>query len=381
MQDRLLAVAAGLSDADLLRRVVVLAGRERGTTVELVAHLAELDARRLYRGEGFGSLFSYCTGALRLAEHAAYNRIEAARASRRVPAILDLLADGSLNLSTVRLLAPHMRPDSFESLVSMAKGKSKREVETLVARLAPRPDVAASVRRLPAPVASAAVPPPVPPGAPQPAVPTAAASAIREAVTDEPATRPAQRAVVTPLAPERYRVQFTVGEATHEKLRRVQDLLRREIPDGDPGAIFDRALTLLLEGVARKKVALTSRPRPGRAAATRSRHIPARVRRAVWLRDGGRCAFVASAGRRCGERAFLEFHHREPYAIGGEATVANISLRCRQHNHYEGELAFGTRVRGVGVEPAGSPQRVRVPAEFRTEAIRPNSPRGELDTP
>ena len=83
MQDKLLAVAARLSDADLLRRVVVLATREREATVELVAHLAELDARRLYAGEGFGSLFSYCTGALRLSEHAAYNRIEAARASRR----------------------------------------------------------------------------------------------------------------------------------------------------------------------------------------------------------------------------------------------------------------------------------------------------------
>jgi 5-methylcytosine-specific restriction endonuclease McrA len=180
--------------------------------------------------------------------------------------------------------------------------------------------------------------------------------------------RPAHRAVVTPLAPERYRVQFTVGEATHEKLRRVQDLLRREIPDGDPGAIFDRALTLLLEDVARKKVALTSQPRNGQAAATRSRQIPARVKRAVWLRDGGRCAFVASAGRRCNERAFLEFHHREPYAVGGEATVANISLRCRQHNAYEGERVFGTRVGGP------------VPAEFRAPAARSNSPRGELDT-
>ena len=448
MQDRLLAVAARLSDADLLRRVVVLATREREATVELVAHLAELDARRLYVGEGFGSLFSYCTGALRLAEHAAYNRIEAARASRRVPAILDLLADGSLNLSTVRLLAPHLRPDNFDSLVSMAKGRSKREVEALVARLAPRPDVAASVRRLPAPVQSAAAPPPlqsarVPPAAPsagvrppvppeeaQPAVlTTAAASATREAITGEPGNtapgsapagglvdlpsppavsanlhpqdaenpraipsanraasapeRPAQRAVVTPLAPERYRVQFTVGEATHDKLRRVQDLLRREIPDGDPGEIFDRALTLLLEDVARKKVALTPQPRIGRAATTRSRrsrHIPARVKRAVWLRDGGRCAFVASAGRRCNERAFLEFHHREPYAIGGEATVMNIALRCRRHNAYEGELAFGARVPAVGGEPGRRPQCIRVPAEVSAEAISLNSPRGELGT-
>src|SRR6266849_5231293 len=135
----LLAMAARLSDADLLRRAVVLAGREREATVELVGHLAELDARRLHLAEGYGSLFAYCMGVLRLAEHAAYNRIEAARLSLHFPAILDLLTDGSLNLSTTRLLAPHLRPDNFDRLVAQARGRSKREVETLVARLAPRP--------------------------------------------------------------------------------------------------------------------------------------------------------------------------------------------------------------------------------------------------
>jgi hypothetical protein len=80
------------------------------------------------------------------------------------------------------------------------------------------------------------------------------------------------------------------------------------------------------------------------------------VKRAVWLRDGGRCAFVAAHGRRCTGRVLLEFHHREPYAIGGEATVANISLRCKAHNLYEAELAFGPRV----------------------ALSRLNSPRGEL---
>ncbi len=324
----LLSMAARLSDAELLRRVVVLAGREREATVELVGHLAELDARRLHLAEGYGSLFAYCTGALGLAEHAAYNRIEAARLSRRFPAILELLTDGSLNLSTTRLLAPHLRLDNFDELVALARGRSKREVETLVASLAPRPDVAASVRRLPAP-------PPVVPDSRGP-FPTQIAAVAPE--------RPAQRPLIAPLAPERYRVQFTVGAATHEKLRRAQDLLRREIPDGDPGAIFDRALTLLLEDVARKKLAAAVEPRQGQGAGSRSRHIPARVKRAVWLRDGGRCAFVATHGRRCTGRVLLEFHHREPYGIGGEATVANISLRCKAHNLYESELAFGPRM-------------------------------------
>jgi len=45
---RFVSAAARLSDPDLLRRVTLLAGAERETTVDLVAHLAELDARRLY---------------------------------------------------------------------------------------------------------------------------------------------------------------------------------------------------------------------------------------------------------------------------------------------------------------------------------------------
>jgi hypothetical protein len=385
---RVLSRAAGLSDAELLRRVVVLAGCEREATVELVGHLAELDARKLHLAEGYGSLFAYCTGALRLAEHAAYNRIEAARLARRFPAILDLLADGSMNLSTARLLSPHLRPDNFETLVARARGRSKREVEALVARLLPRPDVAASVRRLPA--RAPAVPVPAPPGPLATVTPTGLAmepeaganlpppeapdsrgripSGIAAAAPERPTHRPA----LTPLAPERYRVQFTIGAATHEKLRRAQELLRREIPDGDPGALFDRALTLFLEDVARKKLAVTEKARPRPSTRARSRRIPAPVKRAVCLRDRGRCAFVAANGRRCTERVFLEFHHREPYAIGGEATVANISLRCRAHNVYEAELAFGP---GVSAKPLLPVPVVReTPAPYVARIAGPAAP-------
>jgi hypothetical protein len=385
---RVLSRAAGLSDAELVRRVVLLAGREREATVELVGHLAELDARKLHLAEGYGSLFAYCTGALRLAEHAAYNRIEAARLARRFPAILDLLADGSMNLSTARLLSPHLRPDNFETLVAQARGRSKREVEALLARLVPRPDVAASVRRLPA--RAPAVPVPVPPGPLATVTPTGIAvepeaganlpppdapesqglfpSGFAAAAPERPTHRPA----LTPLAPERYRVQFTIGAATHEKLRRAQELLRREIPDGDPGAIFDRALTLLLEDVARKKLAVTEKARPRPSTRARSRHIPAPVKRAVWLRDRGRCAFVAANGRRCTERVFLEFHHREPYAIGGEATVANISLRCRAHNMYEAELAFGPGVSAMPLLPV--PLVRETPAPYAARIVGPAAP-------
>jgi hypothetical protein len=89
-----LSSIAELSDHALLERVGRLAARERQATAALVAHLAEMEARRLHLKEGFSSLFSYCTEALHLSEQAAYSRIEAARAARRFPSILARLADG-----------------------------------------------------------------------------------------------------------------------------------------------------------------------------------------------------------------------------------------------------------------------------------------------
>jgi hypothetical protein len=154
--------------------------------------------------------------------------------------------------------------------------------------------------------------------------------------------RPARRAEVKPLAPERYRVQFTIGEETEKKLRRLQELLRREIPDGDPAVIFDRAVTLLLETVEARKLGMTAKPQAARALEPGSRHVPADTRRQVVPRDGARCTFVGAGGRRCTARAYLEFHHAGvPFAQGGGPGPGNIALHCRAHNAYEGMRVFG----------------------------------------
>ena len=150
MMTNILVTASALSDQDLLARLEVLAGKERESLVELVAHLAALDSRpSLFAAQGISSLFTYCTQALRLSEDAACNRIEAARACRRFPLILDLLASGSLTLASVRLLAKHLTPENHQSVLAKARDRSRREIEVLVAELAPRPDVPSTVRRLP----------------------------------------------------------------------------------------------------------------------------------------------------------------------------------------------------------------------------------------
>ena len=148
----MLALASDLSDHDLLARIGELADKERETSIELVAHLAALETRpALYAAQGHGSLFSYCTRVLHLSEDAACNRIDAARACRRFPAILDLMASGALSLTTVRMLRSHLTPENHEAVLARASGRSCREIEALVAELAPRPDVPASVRKLPDP--------------------------------------------------------------------------------------------------------------------------------------------------------------------------------------------------------------------------------------
>jgi hypothetical protein len=360
MDTNLLALASGLSDQDLLARLAALAGKERQASVELVAHLAELDTRSsLYAAHGHGSLFTYCTEVLRLSEDAACNRIYAARACRRFPAILDALASGALSLTSVRMLSPHLTPENHEAVLARASGRSRREIEALVAEVAPRPDVPSSIRKLPgvtpsAPTALSATASPA-----MEMKPTTVMAPDSAPPMSTPAVLPAtRRPIVETTSPERYRVQFTIGKESHDTLRRVQALLRREIPDGDPGAIFDRAIALLLERVEKEKLGATTKPRAPRAirpgadsqvssGRLTSRHTASHVKRSAWRNDGGQCAFVSKDGRRCTERAFLEFHHMRPYALGGPTSTENISLRCRRHNQYEAELVFGPRTRGI----------------------------------
>jgi hypothetical protein len=138
-----------------------------------------------------------------------------------------------------------------------------------------------------------------------------------------------------------------MSRALLEQARRLVDgeliasVERLAVRERSEAAILDRALSALLTELVRKKFAISGTPRSLRNASEgsgHSRHIPAEVKRAVFLRDRGRCAFVSAAGHRCGERAFLEFHHVHPHAHDGPATVSNIELRCRRHNAHEWQM-------------------------------------------
>src|SRR5437867_2932282 len=252
-----------LSDSALLRDLAALVAHDRATTAVLLAHVAEVDERRLYLPAAYPSMYAYCVGELRLCEQAAFKRIRAARTARRFPAIFPALAEGRLHLSGVVMLASYLTPENADEL--------------LAAELA---------------------------------------------------------------------------------------------------AMLDLAFDLLVGHLAKRKFAATPRPRPGTRRATGRRTIPARVKRAVWERDGGQCTFTSDTGRRCPARTRLEYDHADPVARGGTATVERMRLRCRAHNQYAAECTFGAGFMSQKRREAQlAPGRVEARARGRAAALEPSCAR------
>ncbi len=327
-----------LSDGALLQHFSTLVSRERSTAAELLAYLAEIDARKLYLPAGYSSMYLYCVHEMHLSEDAAFRRITAARAARQYPAIFTAVAEGSLHLSAVNLLAPYLTAGTADELLTAAAHKTKAETERLLAERFPRSDVLTLVQTSSDPL----VPGPVEAGtnddrvACQPNVSSASCQLVpgRVGTSDD-------RRNVSQLSAQSVALQVTLERSTYDLLCYAQQLLGHQVSSGDVPQVLDRALKALVRELEKRKLAATAKPRASRAPAAGSRHVPAAVKRAVWERDGGQCTFVSDAGQHCQARERLEFDHVLEVARGGEATVDGIRLRCRAHNQYTAERTFG----------------------------------------
>lgn len=381
-----------LSDTVLLRDLEGLLARDCETTAMLLAHIAEVDARKLFAPAGYSSMFAYCVQELHFSEDAAYKRIQAARAGRRFPQLLEAIVEGRLHLTGAGLLAPHLTEDNVDRFIDAATHRGKSEIEEWLAAHAPSRGLVreseSSIRPIPqlapAQVRSAGVPIPFD----GPVEETLENPRLEGAGSGEGSQlAPAQvhaevASVATPsISGPRFLVQFTIDQETHRRLRHVQALLSHAVPMNDVGGLFRRALEALAAEVEKKKVG--SVPRPARAsvkkstpkrtrdaAKPRSRYISTRVRRAIWERDQGRCTFVSSSGHRCRERHFLEFDHVDPIARGGESTIHGLRLRCRAHNQLEAERVFGAGFMGRKRDEARAVRKANERGQDIVEGLR-----------
>ena len=338
------------SDDGLPHNTKLIVAHENRTVAVMLTRIAEIEERKLFLREGCPSMHSYCVRELHFSEGVAYKRIEAARIARRFHGVLMALADGGLHLRAVLMLAPHLTSGNADDLVAAATHKTRFELQELLAERFPRPDMPERLRAVPATPATAAGPPAlraiaIGSGSNSLTIPEqsdhadhgtpAPASALRLAPDRVEGQAPHER--VTPLAPERFGLRLTLDK---EVLEEARVLTRHRDPTGQILPVLKGALRSYVGELRTQKYAATGRARPSKPG-TSPRHVPAAVKQAVWERDGGQCTFVSESGRRCPERARVEFDHVEPVARGGTSSMENVRLLCRAHKQHAAERAFG----------------------------------------
>jgi hypothetical protein len=340
-------VTSHFSNGELLLDFNACVTRDCKSFAVLLTRIAEIDDRRLYLPEGYSCMKDFLVARMRLTEDAAYKRLTAARLARQYTGILVGLSDGRLTLRAVLMLGRRLHPSNADQLVRAALDKTRFELEVLLAERFPRPDLPERLEAVSPPTSPAAW---SAPALACPLAPERVETTIPDWLShDEGAPTPPlapervesiPRQRIVPLSPQRFGFQFTGDPETRELYEQYRALVSHEIPSGEMALVYKDALKIAVAERTKRKFASASRPGHSRGSAN-PRHIPAAVKRAVSERDQKRCTFVSESGKRCDERGFLEYDHAEPIARGGKSTVENVRLRCRAHNQYEAERAFG----------------------------------------
>ncbi len=312
-----------LSDEDLVRQLQLVTRGEQRMTIRVLHHLNEIERRSLHLDVGYSSLFDYCVRKLKYSESAAGRRIQAARCIRRFPEVLEMLQANELSLSTISLIEPILTDDNFASTIERVRGASYREVEAIASGYRPPRELRDRVRSVNVSVPLADVD---------------RALLDRECARNTPGAGSARVATAQKLY-----VQFLADEEFMALFEEVRTLLTA---NGDYKSFSDVIKHVLAEyrerhspsarqqrrEARRGAASLDSRRRECGTTGERPRHIPAEIRDEVFLRDEGRCSFVAPDGTRCGSRHGLQVDHIKPFAADGAHEASNLRLLCAAHN-------------------------------------------------
>jgi hypothetical protein len=289
-----------LSDESLHFNILGLVREERRVLVDVLHHLREVERRMLFAQRGHPSLFEYCVGELGYTRSAAQRRIDSMRLMRQVPEVEARIADGSLSLTHLADAQSFFRKEEIRG-----SAEKKEVIEKLVGQ-----SVLEAQRTL-------------------------------MTLTDQPERHIPERMRI--VSAELTEIRFVVDQATLEKLDELKALLSH----ARPGMGIKEALEYGLELALAKHRVKEPRAVPapvldtGSASKTRAA-IPTQIRRFVYQRDGGVCAY-ADGSRKCGARNFLELDHVVPRAQGGKDVADNLRLRCRAHNLLAAVHAFGAQ--------------------------------------
>jgi 5-methylcytosine-specific restriction endonuclease McrA len=298
-----------LSKDQLLEQIKVAAAEERQATLLLIEYLKEVERRLLYCELGYSSLWSFGVEYLGLSEGACQRRISTMRLAAEIPEVKLSIEEGRLSLSNATQLQSHFQNEKKKGNASTIEQKKEliHKMEGL-----------------------------------------SKAECERELLKLSPEALPKDRE--RPLTDTHTELRFVVDQAVMEDMEKLKGLMAQQFEQITLSELFSYLLKQELKQQEKKKVgserqtekseqiipmtADTSQAElpPPVAVAKSSRYIPTAIRRRVWKRAGGRCEFVSAEGKRCASQYRLEFHHKIPFALGGEHSETNVFCVCRSHN-------------------------------------------------
>jgi hypothetical protein len=340
---------------DRSNELAALLRNEQGAMADFLLNLADFDAGKMWRDLGHASLFSYLRRELGLSAGAAQYRKTAAELIQRFPEVESALRAGRLCLSSVIEVAKVLTPENRNDVLPRFFGLSRREAEMVAASI--RPAESIPLRDVVTYGRPHAVEVRAPAASPQPSLLHPASLELRPAETNEtktpragdlanaapeplPSATPPARDSAEPLDGEVSRFHVTVTRTLLAKLEAAKHALAHAMPGATAGEILEAGLDLLLEKAGKRR-GLVEKPRK-EPSPSKSDAVPAHVRRAVWLRSGGRCEWRLESGEVCGSTHQLELdHHPIPRAHNGPSTEDNIRVHCRPHNLLGARRLFG----------------------------------------
>jgi hypothetical protein len=291
---------------------------EKRIGIEVIHHLREVDARKLFASLKYSSLFLYCTEELSYSEGGAQRRISTMRLLRDVPEYESKLKEGAVSVSTLsrvqsflvqekrRRKKTYSRDEKLE-LLGKIEGTSSKQTERVLAIVSPQ-----------------------------------SARIEKTRVLNEEETE----------------IRFTVNREVMRKLERLKNLLGHKSKAQSYAGLVEELADLALKrldplgesSLKKSDLAKNAENSPslppmemGKASSEKhTRYVPAQMKHLVWKRDQGRCTFVEpKTGRRCESRHALQLEHVRPFAMGGASSIENLTLHCVAHNQLAAIQAYG----------------------------------------
>jgi len=286
-----------LSKKELIIKTESLVKEERRITSEILWHLYEIERRKLFAELGYSSLFAYCVEVLKYSEAGAFRRISAMRLLKQAPEIEAKLQEGALSVATVcQVQSLKVSVEKKKEILKEVEGKSKRETEKYLLKIAPRP--------------------------------------IEE-----------ER--VKPVTATHTRIEFNADEDLMQKLTELKNKLAHKLPNSNFAQLIAYLADEVLAKTQKSDRKLSNKKKEQKLLApakVNTCYVPKEIKRKVWQRDQGQCSYVHyQSQKRCGSQYALEYDHILPHALGGETTVDNLRLVCRSHNQFLATQTFGER--------------------------------------